>query len=509
MLLALLVTFSSVITAIAGNYDVALNSRIVGGTNAASKQFPFVVQIQANGAHRCAGYIYNAKWIVTTAACVYGFTTSQLKIVVGQVSLTAVDPGEETIGVITNHFHEFYDAIGMRNNIAMLQVSKAINLGVYSDAVIHGDLPTTENSGLLLGWGNSGSGGISSNLQFTSVPIINDGTCPSIDPNLWDPTFMICAGNATHNACYGDASSPLVLGTSVANYMVVGLVSHSTSCYSPTAFIRLSAYSNWMQGIGGQPTETTPTAPATSTTSTTSITSTTPTASFQTCNQASAGQFPFVVAVGDATSGIHSCAGFIYNADYVVTTASCADKLELGSTVIIAGSLRLNNLGTDYIYHAKRIVVNNVGDIALIETLETFKFTEDVKFIRFDQANYAEPSSTAVGWASSEVGGCTPSLDLLWGLTYLSARTSDCAGSVPNFDASTMICVGPANNYASASIVGSCRFENGAPLVQGTPPVVIGIKSTVEPSCAGNVFTAYTRISTFFQWLQLNAGPQP
>lgn len=39
------------------------------------------------------------------------------------------------------------------------------------------------------------SGSISSNLQFTSVPIINDVTCPSIDPNLWDPTFMICAGN--------------------------------------------------------------------------------------------------------------------------------------------------------------------------------------------------------------------------------------------------------------------------------------------------------------------------
>ncbi len=48
----------------------------------------------------------------------------------GQVSLTAVDPGEETIGVITNHYHEFYDAIGMRNNIAMLQVlcSKIVSL---------------------------------------------------------------------------------------------------------------------------------------------------------------------------------------------------------------------------------------------------------------------------------------------------------------------------------------------------------------------------------------------
>jgi hypothetical protein len=44
-------------------------------------------------------------------------------------------------------------------------------------------------------------------------------------------------------------------------------------------------------------------------------------------------------------------------------------RLDLSSTVIIAGSLRLNNLGTDYLYHAKRIVVNNVGDIALIQVL--------------------------------------------------------------------------------------------------------------------------------------------
>lgn len=48
----------------------------------------------------------------------------------GQVSLIAVDPGEETIGIITNHYHELYDAIGMRNNIAMLQVfcSKIVSL---------------------------------------------------------------------------------------------------------------------------------------------------------------------------------------------------------------------------------------------------------------------------------------------------------------------------------------------------------------------------------------------
>lgn len=52
---------------------------------------------------------------------------------------------------------------------------------------------------------------------------------------------------------------------------------------------------------------------------------TTTTGFFQTCNVASAGQFPFVVSVGDLLSGRHSCAGFIYNANYVVTTASCVE----------------------------------------------------------------------------------------------------------------------------------------------------------------------------------------
>lgn len=146
---------------------------------------------------------------------------------------------------------------------------------------------------------------------------------------------------ARNNACYGDASSPLVLETSVTNYMVVGLVSHSASCYSPTAFIRLSSYSSWMQGIGGEyptsttatsnnpgggATETSPIASTDPTVTTTPTTSTAPITSFQTCNQASAGQFSFVVSIGDLTSGRHSCAGFIYNADYVVTTASCVDK---------------------------------------------------------------------------------------------------------------------------------------------------------------------------------------
>ncbi|KAI9556780.1 hypothetical protein GHT06_016571 [Daphnia sinensis] len=535
-----------------------LSSRVVGGTDVNSKQFPFIVQIQTKGEHRCAGYIYNANWIVTTAVCVYGYKLSDFKVVVGQVSLIATDPGEEYFDVISNHIHESYDAATMRNNIAMLQLSRLITFNDYSSPVAHGELPITAIDGTLLGWGNAGSGNIASTLKYAIVPVVQDGTCPSIDSGVWDPTSMICAGDAIHNACNGDAGGPLVLGTSVSNYMVVGLVSHSTTCFSPTAYIRLSFYTAWMRGVGGEtsPVPTTlaqtsttsttvttevvtPSTPATTTVSQTTTTQTTQTettqtettqaqtsnanvditteaatttAFFQTCNVASAGQFPFIVSVGDLLSGRHSCAGFIYNANYVVTTASCVALLDQDTIVITAGSSRLNIPGADYLYGAQQVVTNTKGDIALIQTSRSFTFNENVNFIRFDQANYNEPASTVTGWASTEAGGCTTSLDLLWGPTSLTSQISNCESLIPNFDAGTMICVaGSANrNYNAAAIVGSCRFENGAPLIQGMPPLVIGIKSLVEPSCStGQVFTIYTRISTFFDWLLISAGPQP
>ena len=100
-----------------------------------------------NDVHRCAGYIYNADWIVTSASCVYGLhificwfhstfihysfaydsvNTSQLKVVAGQLSLTATDAGEETFNVLISHLHQLYNAASKKNNIAMLQVSSIV-----------------------------------------------------------------------------------------------------------------------------------------------------------------------------------------------------------------------------------------------------------------------------------------------------------------------------------------------------------------------------------------------
>lgn len=44
--------------------------RILGGTKAQEGEFPFIVSITKNGEHICGGFIYNQRFIVTTASCV-------------------------------------------------------------------------------------------------------------------------------------------------------------------------------------------------------------------------------------------------------------------------------------------------------------------------------------------------------------------------------------------------------------------------------------------------------
>lgn len=51
----------------------ALQERVTGGGVAAAAQFPYVVSITENDRHFCAGFIYSARWIVTTASCVVGY----------------------------------------------------------------------------------------------------------------------------------------------------------------------------------------------------------------------------------------------------------------------------------------------------------------------------------------------------------------------------------------------------------------------------------------------------
>ena len=125
----------------------------------------------------------------------------------------------------------------------------------------------------------------------------------------------------TNDACnQGDAGAPLVQGTSLEGYRVVGLVSHTIRCGDPlypTVYTRLSTYSAWMEDKGGSQLITT-SDPITETT--TEFVS----PDVNQCTPSSrVNQFPFIVSILSSTTLDHLCAGFIYNDKFIVTAASC------------------------------------------------------------------------------------------------------------------------------------------------------------------------------------------
>jgi secreted trypsin-like serine protease len=49
-----------------------ISDRIAGGSLAVEGEFPYIASVQLERRHHCSGFIYNERWILTTASCVSG-----------------------------------------------------------------------------------------------------------------------------------------------------------------------------------------------------------------------------------------------------------------------------------------------------------------------------------------------------------------------------------------------------------------------------------------------------
>ncbi|CAA9961642.1 hypothetical protein CFE70_005048 [Pyrenophora teres f. teres 0-1] len=207
---------------------------IVGGTTAASGEFPYIVSLQVSGSHICGGSLINGNTVVTAAHCsvssVIG-SVSRLTIRAGSLSRTS---GGTVVAVSSVNINPNYRSTGQDYDIAVWKLSSSIptsNTIKYVSLPASGSDPAAGSTVTVAGWGTLSSGGSSPNALYkVSVPVVSRTSCRSSYGSTITNN-MVCAGLTAggKDSCQGDSGGPLV----DASKTLVGVVSFGNGCAAP------------------------------------------------------------------------------------------------------------------------------------------------------------------------------------------------------------------------------------------------------------------------------------
>ncbi|WP_158630510.1 serine protease [Glycomyces terrestris] len=188
---------------------------------------------------------------------------------------------------------------------------------------------------------------------------------------------------------------------------------------------------------------------------------------------AAEGQFPWIVALADASDpSFNYCGGQLVEQDVVLTAAHCTEGSDPADVVIRHG-------GTDItrteVYEVAEIVVADgydgatmANDWALVKLAEPIAGAATVPLADADTKDWG--TLTVAGWGTTETG--SGSQDLLHvDVPYVT--DDECAGAYGGeFDAASMICAGDLEHGG----VDSCQGDSGGPLVSADG-VLVGVVS--------------------------------
>ncbi|KAK9510989.1 hypothetical protein O3M35_005651 [Rhynocoris fuscipes] len=238
-------------------------SRIVGGTDAAQGEFPWIVSITRRGGHFCGGTLINSKWVLTAAHCLctgtHVLSPTELKVTVGAYDLR--QSSGYNVRVANILLHPNYVCSRYKNDIALLELEGTLS---WSDVVKPACLPTgipesfTDSKAVAAGWGwtseITGQGGRANVLQKVVLQVVANERC-----NDWYRSqgkkvkildTQMCAGyeKGGKDSCWADSGGPLMVGEGEQT-MVVGIVSTGIGCARPQLpglYTRISDYVNWI-----------------------------------------------------------------------------------------------------------------------------------------------------------------------------------------------------------------------------------------------------------------------
>jgi secreted trypsin-like serine protease len=222
--------------------------QIVGGTDVAPEEYPWMVEILNNTNHHCGGVLIHEDWVLTAAHCIKEFPALSIPvpnnvIINTTVRETAQSYSEErTIEAVYPYpTHSFSNVNAL--DIGLIKLESGSSITPVDIHTSDPNLYEVNDTAYTMGWGitETMAPDLPTNLQIAK-PLIKD-----ISSSLIKAGFS--TGEDEAGAAAGDSGGPLFVNIG-GNITIIGLVSGGDSDVTaenlPGKFTKIYAFKNWI-----------------------------------------------------------------------------------------------------------------------------------------------------------------------------------------------------------------------------------------------------------------------